>query len=400
MDRFLQNNTVLRIIAVILSCIIWLTVNAPSSAPASSQNGTIQRQFSYQVQVQTAADMVATTVSNPMAIVTVNVDALTASSLSSQMQSVTVIANAKGLGSGPHTVSLEAANMPAYNYTISPSAVSIVLEHKTQSQRDVKINVQGYPAGGYMAGTPTTNTPVVQIRGSKELVESVSSVVADISIQGSKQGVTKSVQLIALNSAGQPVTGAQITPAAVEVTVPIEAPQMNAVLVPQVVGSVAPGYAVGGLTVNPSSVTIFGAPNNLPNSQNISLPVNVTGMRQTTTLHTQIPLGTGVTRTVPASAAITVTIEPSASKFLTGVPIQVEHVPTGHQVNLSGPGTVDVTVSGPKSVIDALTASSVTAYVDASTLTSASTSAPINLLLPDWVQVNQLSLDKVPVVVK
>lgn len=400
MDRFLQNNTVLRIIAVILSCILWLTVNAPASSSPTNQGGTIQRQFPFQVQVETASDMVATQISSPTAVVTVNADVLSISSLSSQMLGVAVIANARGLGPGKHTVSLGTVNMPAFNYTISPSTISIVLEKKTQLQRNVKISVQGTPASGYMAGTPTTDTPVVQIKGSKEVVESVNSVVANISIQGSKASVTKSVPLIALNSAGKPVTGVEVIPANVNVTVPIEAPQVNATVVPQVVGSLAPGYAVSGVTISPSSVVVYGAPNSLPKTDSISVPVDVAGLRKTTTLQTQIPLVPGVTQILPSKVQVTVTVEASASKFLTGVPIQVQNVPSGKQVTLVGPNKVNITVSGPKSLIDTLNASSITAYIDASQLTAQSTSAPVNVLLPNWLQVSQISLNQVPVVVK
>lgn len=400
MDRFLQNNTVLRIIAIILSCILWLTVNAPGANSSANQSGTIERQFSFPVQVETAPNMVATKVSNPTVVISVNVDVLSVSSLSAQMLGVAVVANARGLGPGSHSLSVAAVNIPAYNYTITPSTISVFIERKTQSQRTVKLNVGGTPAPGYMTGTPTTDTPIVTVQGSKETVESVKSVVADVSVQGMKQAVTKPVPLIALDASGKPVTNVDLNPAQVTVTVPIEAPQMTANVVPQVVGSAAAGYAISGLTMNPNSVVVYGTPDVLPQLQTITVPIHVSGLRQTTTVHTSIPLPSGITKVVPSSVAATVTIEPSASKFLSGIPIQVENAPTGTQVTLSGTDKVDITVSGPQSLVQKLTSSSISVYVDASKLTHADTSAPVNVMLPNWIQVNQLSVNQVPVVVK
>lgn len=403
MDRFLQNNTILRIVAVILSCILWLTVTLAGAATSPSPAGTVVRQSSFQVQVETNPDLVATVVSNPTVVVAATVDVLNASALPAQMLGVAVVADARGLGPGRHTVALAAVNMPASlkgNFTIEPGTISILLEQKTQSQRNVKITVDGKPAVGYMSGTPSTDTPVVQVRGSQTNVAQVSAVLAPVSIQGLAESVTRSVSLTPVDATGKLVAGVELTPSSVNVTVPIEAPQMTATLVPEIVGTPAPGYAVSGVTVNPTVVSVFGLPTALPQSQTLAVPVNVNGMRNSTTLQSHLPLPTGVTKVDPLSVTVTLTLETSVSKFFTGVPIAIQNAPSQRQVKLSGPTLVDVTVSGPKSVVDGLTASSIQVYVDAGSLKPGDNSAPLNVLLPTWVQVNQLSLDKVSVAVK
>lgn len=403
MDRFLQNNTILRIMAVILSCILWLTVTIPGSDISSSQTGTVVRQSSFQVQVETNPDLVATVVSNPTVVLSVTVDVLNASALPTQMLGVAVVADARGLGPGRHTVALAAVNMPSIakgNFTIAPGTISIVLEQKTQSQRNVKITVDGKPAAGYVSGTPTTDTPVVQVRGSQDDVAKVAAVLAPVSIQGLAESVTRSVSLTAVDASGNPISGVELTPNSVNVTVPLEAPQMTATLVPEIAGTPAPGYALSGVSVSPTAVLVFGSPTALPQSETLSVPVNVSGIRKSATVPSHVPLPTGVTKVVPASVTVTVTVETSVSKFFAAVPIAIQNTPIHRQVTLTGPTWVDVTVSGPKGVVDGLTASSIQVYIDAASLQPGDSSAALNVLMPTWVQVNQLSLDKVPVLVK
>lgn len=395
MDRFLKSSAILRIIALVLACTIWIVVNAPNDGGFSVTTNTAR--FPYPIHVAVGTDMIVTQIDQPTAEVAVNGDTLSVTSLPAQMMGVSVIANAHGLGPGTHVLHLTASNMPDITYSIEPSTVTVVLERKAIVQKAVQVTLEGKPATGYNAGTPVTDTPSVQITGVNAAVQTVASVVADVSVQGASQPITKVVNLRPEDRFGKAVAGVELNPVTVTVTIPILPPQVAVNVVPQIVGAPAAGYAIAGVEINPASIFVTGLPAVTSNLHTWSVPIDVTGFRTTKTVHLKLPMHAGLTKLEPSTVEATVRIEPSASKTFTALNIQMNNVPKDVQVKFTGSQSVDVTVVGPASVIGTLTAAQLRVYIDAGILKPGSTSAQVDVSAPDWIQVAQLSANSVPV---
>jgi YbbR domain-containing protein len=395
-DRFLKNSAVLRIIALILACTIWIGVNTPSNGGFGANTGLTER-FAYPVHVDVAPDMVVTQIDKPTVEVAVSGDTLLVTSLPSAMMSVVVNADARGLGPGKHVLQLTAANMPPVHYSIEPSSVTVDIEKKITAEKNVHVNLQGKPSSGYEAGAPVTDTQTVQVTGVSQSVQDVVAVQANVSLQGATKALTQVVNLLPVDQQGKAIAGVELSPATVTVTVPIQPPQVTANLVPQIVGSPATGFAIAGVDLSTNSVIVSGSPTVTSNLQNMNLPIDVTGFRATQIVHLKIPLHSGMTKVEPSMIDATVKIEQSAAKSFTGIPIQVQNVPKDKQVKLTGTKTVDVTVIGPASVVNGMNETDIQVFVDGSKLTANSTSAPVQVSLPDWVKASTLSNNTVAI---
>ena len=399
MDRFLKNDLALRIVAVVLSVILWLTVTAQTSGPSTPTPTGVSEPFPYSVHLQLDPGMVVTTIDKPTAVVVVHGDSIDLTSLPAEMLSVVVTGDVKGLGAGRHVVKLQALGMPPVNYTISPSTVTVVLGKKDTVNKSIQVQVEGNAADGYNVGDVSTDVQTVTVSGVKDAVDQVAYVQAQVSVQGAKQTVTKVVDLRAVDSKGNPVSGVDVSPSSATVTVPVQSPRAQVSVVPQISGVPAAGFAVADVSVSPTLIQVAGTPAATSNMTSVDAPVDVTGFRKTQTVRVDLPLRTGITALHPHTIAVTVTIEPVASKTLTGVPVTIQNVPTGEKVSLSGIPTVTLSIAGPKSIIDKFSLKDVVIYVDASHLKVGDTSGTLVVSVPDWVQVTQLSLETVPVTV-
>ncbi|QSO50512.1 hypothetical protein JZ785_16450 [Alicyclobacillus curvatus] len=397
MDRFLNNNLVLRIVAVILACILWFTVNAPQPSSSPGQSAFTAKDFPYAVQVTVAPDMMVTSIDHPTVVIEVKGSLVDTNSLPSQMMGVQVDADGRGLGPGTHTLVLKAANMPAVQYSIIPQAIQVTLEKKVTASKPVRIQVTGTPATGYQVGKVQPDVQTVQVSGVSSAVERVVAVTADISVQAAKTTVSHTLTLEPIDKNGRPVAGVEVDPVNVTTVVRIEPPQVAVKIMPEVVGTPAPGYAISGLGLTQSSVNVTAPPDVTANLSTMSLPVDVSRLSATQTLNIPIVPQAGWSRVQPNSVQVTVQVEKSAARTFKGVPVQVVNMPQGLSVSLGSTHTLDIRVSGPVSIVSQLRTSDLVAYIDASNLTTGSTSAPVSVSVPNWVSVTQLSQNRFPV---
>lgn len=392
MDRWLFNETVLRVFALLLACAIWLGVNAPPAGNATPVPTGITERFPYPVHTIAAQNEVVTGLSDTSAQVIVAGTTADLTTLPGKMANVEVVADATALGPGRHAVKLAVINAPAVNFTVQPTTVTVNLERKVTEARAIHFVIHGSAASGYIVGSPSANTSTVDISGALSTVDKVTQVIASLELSQSRDTVTQTVPLSPVDSEGKVVSGVELTPSQSVVTVPLRAPSSVANVVVQAVGDPAPGFAVSGITVTPSTVQLYG-PGKLAAADTVTVPVNVAGIRQTTTVHVNVPSVPGIDRVVPSELSAKVDIQPSATRIFTSVPVHVTGTSRGVHVTVTGGQTVSVSVSGPKSVINRLTESAIIALADISKVTTGQATVPINVELPEWIHVTQLSRD-------
>lgn len=403
MDRLFQNNTVLRIVALLLAIALWLGVHAPNTSNSAPAAGVgISQQFPKTIQVETPNNLVAVSVQPAHGAVVVHVNPQNIASLPGEMVNVSLIADARGLSAGTHEVHVAALHMPGLNgstFSVQPAYVTVTLAPEVTKSLPVDVSVSGFAAATYTAGTPTTDVAAVQVSGAKANVAQVTKVIAKVSIAGMSHTVNHVAQLVPVNAKGDPVNGVTVSPQTCTVTVPISAPAQTVSLQPEVIGKPASGYAVAGVTVKPQTVQLTGS---LQTSTSgvapaLNLPIRVTNLSSTQTLNVAVPLVNGATAANPSTVAVTVQVQKSLSKTFTGIPVAVKNLQGSESVKFPAAHTIDVTVKGPQSVVSQLQASALQVYVDAATLTNSSTTAAIEVLTPSWVEVTRLSAYQVPV---
>jgi YbbR domain-containing protein len=393
MDKYLSNNNVLRVLAVILSVILWFSVQSPGQSTDAQANGTDK--FPIPVKVETSSGMLVTSVQPSTAVVAINENQVNIPQFSEQMLNVDLVANARGLTPGTHLISLSALHMPPVSHTIEPATVTVTLAKQSAVSHAVKVQVEGTPQAGYSVGTPTVSVSSVQLSGAKSALQSVVQVVAEVDVQGAAQDISEQVTLLPVNQSGQPVQGVTSTPATATVSIPVSAPTNSATLEANVTGTPAPGYAVAGVSLSPQTITVYGP--GTPNE--IQVPVDVSGLNRTTTKKLTVPMPASVQKAEPSTVRATIQIEQGLSKTLKNLTIHVQNAGSGQTVTFTGDSTVDISVTGPKSIISNLQATSIVPYIDVKGLKAGQHTVAVQVNSPNWVQVTQLSHTTISIII-
>lgn len=136
MDKLLRNNTVLRVVAVIIACILWLTVNAPNETVSNTGTGVEKIPFTLPVHIQLSSDMSVTSLDRDSATVNVGGDFSNVMGLPAKMLEVELVVHAEGLAPGKHTLQITALNIPTEvsSYSISPASIRVFVQKRTTNQ--------------------------------------------------------------------------------------------------------------------------------------------------------------------------------------------------------------------------------------------------------------------------
>lgn len=400
MDKLFHNDAVLRILALILACAIWLGVNAPNGNTSSGAG--LSQPYAFVVKVEVPQGMVATRVEPSFADVIVTGSGANVANVQAAMANVTVVADATNLSAGTHVVPLKLENMPNLSHTVDPKSVSVTVKAIETAALPVQVHIVGHLDPGYLEGTPKFESQSATVSGSTRAISKVTGVEARVWMGGKSSTFTENVPLIAVDSQGNRVEGVTVTPGYVTVTLPINARKTQVNLVPQVVGNPAPGYAVAGISLEPTVAIVQGVapkPSVGKKAANLMVPVNVSAMMNSSAVNVVIPLMDGMIQVEPSTILAKVTLEPSATRTLINIPVQSGRAPKGEIVHIQSPKTIAVSISGPESIIRQIRRSDIVAAADFSNVTKGDIIAPINVVVPNWVNVNQMSTNQVSITV-
>jgi YbbR domain-containing protein len=140
-----------------------------------------------------------------------------------------------------------------------PRAVQVQLDPVAERLLPVTVVLGTVPVG-VTVGTPEVEPSAVTLRGAQTRVESVSQVVARLSIDASGLSIDRDVDLVAIDGNGNPVPSVEIDPqrARVRIDVALELANRTLPVVPILTGAPGAGYRITAITVEPLIVTVSG----------------------------------------------------------------------------------------------------------------------------------------------
>ena len=140
-----------------------------------------------------------------------------------------------------------------------PRAVQVQLD--PVAERIVPVTVAlGTVPEGVTVGMPEVEPSAVTLRGAQTRVDSVSQIVARVSIDASGLSIDRDVDLVAVDGNGNPVPSVEIDPERVRVRVGValELATRTLPVVPILTGAPGAGYRITAITVEPLIVTVSG----------------------------------------------------------------------------------------------------------------------------------------------
>lgn len=291
--------------------------------------------------------------------------------VTAQENSIRAILDISNLSAGEHKkdIQIQIAARPMQLVLSDPASVPVTLERLATRSLPIDLSLSGQPAVGYQAGDPQTDATEVVITGPESLVERVQRARILLSFSGTRESIDQALPVLALDAQNAVVDGVTVNPQSVHVTIPVnQQGGFRDVAVKVIVsGQVAAGYRLENISVFPPVITVFASDSQLVNA----LP----GVIETETLNLQDAkeaISTRLALLLPENISIVgaqtvqVTVEVSpiqTSITLLNQPINVTGLGDGLAAQVS-PQTVDVIISGPLPVLDALTPQDIIVNID------------------------------------
>ncbi|MBK9923724.1 MAG: hypothetical protein IPP66_00400 [Anaerolineales bacterium] len=291
--------------------------------------------------------------------------------LTAQEKSVQATLDLSGLSAGEHlaTVQLHVLVRPYQIVLANPETVPVILEPIATQTLPIELSLGGIPAIGYRAGDVELDPKEVVVSGPKSIVDQVAKARVFVNLDGVRESVDQSNAIQILDENNSTVRGLTITPENVHVGVPVsQQGGFRDVAVKVIVqGQQAAGYRVENVSVFPPVVTVFASDpalvNALPGVVETQ-PLDLQDAKEDITTRLALNLPENVTLVGNQSVQVTVGISPiQTSLTLLNQTINVVGLSEGLAVQVL-PQTVDVIISGPLPVLDALTPQDVIVTVD------------------------------------
>lgn len=373
--KFVDNiGTIL--LALVLAVVIWVNAMYQNDRPQ-----TAWFPEAIPIEIQNAPSGLEV-VNNPARSVRVQIKAFTSSWNSLTADSFRATMDWRNLKEGSHSVPVKVTSSDRTVTIVStqPETVYVQLEPVRKVPMEVTIEVTDLdeiPLGYTIDPPPESDPRFVSVEGPASAVERVTSVVAAVSIGGEREHVERAVEPYAIDEKGQVVREVRLSPQTVNIAFDIEKKlNYREVAVRALIsGQPARGYFVSSVEVHPATVTVSGPPAvvaEMPGLVTTDGEVDTTGATRMLAKRLPLKLPPGVSvlsedENELQDVLVTVEIDPVMGGATVELPIQTRKIQEGLQAKLSVP-SVDVFLTGPAVVLDALQLDLLAAYVDLSGL--------------------------------
>jgi YbbR domain-containing protein len=278
-----------------------------------------------------------------------------------------------------------------------PSRVTLHLDERLDRSVPVRLLRSGTVAFGYVLGEPVIEPRTVDVVGAMSIVNQIDSATVELRLDGVTSEIDGRYTVGLADASGEGVSlearGLSVTPAAVRVRIPVTQEVSHKIVgvQPDLAGSLQSGYVVQGVTVDPSSVTIAGAPRAVSAVTFASTErIDLTGLSSTVTRQVTLAVPEGVSILQQEVARVTVNVSPLVlTQSFPSVPVP-EGLSEGLQVVSSIP-SVQVVFQGPASMLRAFGAGDFHATVDLQGLSAGTHSAAVTVEAPPGVTVQSVN---------
>lgn len=250
----------------------------------------------------------------------------------------------------------------------TPTAQPVLLEAVRTITLPVAIDVEGEVATGYQATLPVVAPDEVSIQGPLTLLTEVTIVSGVLDVAGVKDDVIEEVRVRPLDRDGELVPGLQWTPDRVEVRMGVRRklgykPEVE--VVPDLRGEPAPGYRLGSVSVEPSTVTLAGLPSVLEELPGFveTWPISVTGATEDRLELSPLTVPDNVVVVGVDYVTVTVEVLPIQSSRTMTATVESRGVPPGW-IATPSPTVVDVILEGPNAVLADMTSDDLRVVLD------------------------------------
>ena len=278
-----------------------------------------------------------------------------------------IIADLEGLDEGTHDVKLKAEGYGnGVEVATDPSNVVITLKKKTTAQFEVSYDLihLDQMENIYSVGTPVFESATVNVRASKDTLDTIAFVKALIDVSNKAEDFDQEARLVAYDDNGN-LVNAEIVPNVIKVHVPVTSPNKTVPVEVQISGEVPDNMAISSITLDQQAVTIYGAESTLQEIDKVVVTLNASTITKDSTILRPVVLPTGVSTANINQISLSVTVGELKSRTIRNVPIN--YINNTNNFKASQPDnktTTSVIITGTQENINMVTAEDINVYID------------------------------------
>ena len=363
MLRWIASNVPLVVLALILAALAWVVA-------VEEEDPTLEERYAQAIPVapsEPPAGMVIVGEFDEHVQVTVRAPQSVWSSI--KVDDFAVAVDLSGLDAGVQEVPVQVVlnKYPSRVVLVEPEYVTLELEPEAEVTVPVHVQVKGEPSLGYLVRTPVITPCQVTVSGPSTYVAQVVEVVTQVSVQDADAEIEGEFQLQLQDGEGQPVPYVTLALEKVNVRVPIELSVYYRPLVVKVIleGQFASGYRITEVSVEPPSVTVFGVPDVIAALPGFieTEPINLEGAQADVVARPVLNVPPNVSVIMDEQPVVRVSIEAIQSSLTVVITPTLQSLEPGFTATVS-PETVEVILSGPLPLLEALEADDMRVVLD------------------------------------
>ncbi|MBR1523519.1 MAG: hypothetical protein IJ641_03580 [Lachnospiraceae bacterium] len=371
------NNIGIKILALLLSVMIWLVVVSIDNPvkdqnftqiPVTVLNGDV---FEASGQAYELAD------SSSTVTVTARAERSVLSQLSRDDFSATIDMNNYANGRVPISVKANRLSDKIVSLTPRTAYATVDVEELGTKQFSIDYEITGEPAEGYSVGEVNLASNVVRVQGPESVVETIDRAVVRVSVQGMTRDMRTETPIIFIDRNGEDMDSSRLELSRTSISVTVEIWEDREVPVSySYTGIPAEGFATtGNLTATINTVSLSGDADALSGVGSITVPsdeIDITGATENYTtvidVAAYLPSGTSLADK-DMDTHSTVTVEIVAMNLMNvEVPVSnitIDNVPEGFAAEIgSGATSVVTSIRGLPEVLATVDGSMLTGHID------------------------------------
>ncbi|WHZ58015.1 CdaR family protein [Metabacillus hrfriensis] len=414
MDKMINNHWVMRIIALLMALILYVSVNFETPAP-KKQPGPVTSVFPSapsesakdtetipDVEVKTYLDQEDVIVTGVPETVAVTLSGPTNSLLKAkQLKDFEIYAELSDLSIGSHRVQLKHKNIADnLEVNLNPSIITVNVEEKVTRDFPVQVDFinKDQIETGYTAQDPIVKPSVVRVTGSKTLIDSIAMIKSRVNLQNANETIEQESKVTVYDDDGN-ILPLEVYPSVVDVTVPITSPSKKLPFKLKNEGELGEGLSISNIEAVPNEVTIYGPLDVIDPLEFIDgVTVDLSKIKDDTVLDVDIPVPDGVTKVSPEKIQIKVDVEKEEEKVLENLPVNIRGLGEGKIIQFLEPETeeLDLSVVGAPSVLTNIKPSDLELFVNVTDLSDGEHDVKVEVNGPQDIKWT-LPVDKVKV---
>ncbi|MFS1516703.1 YbbR-like domain-containing protein [Bacillus sp. SCS-151] len=407
MDKFMNNRWFMRIIALLLALMLYMSVYIQEQKEQSDGSLTLplfddSTEILEDIPVEVLYDQERFVVTGAPQSADVRLEGPTSKVKTIiALRNIKVYANLENKSEGNYLVTLEYENVDdKVNVTFEPtSRYEVALHEKVTQEFAIKVDYnESLVTEGYTVENLVPEPTIVSITGAKEEVERTAIVRAYIDLQDVIDDVTLESSVTVHDKDGQPLN-VEVEPANISVGVSIISPN-KVVPLNFIEEGTLQGIYIKNIEMVPDKVTVYGPKNvidSITKDDVIDIPIDLNSITKDEEIIIPIKVPEGATKIDPVEVKVAIDVEEEVTETFTDIPIVSEGLGEGLALSFSDleNGALDITVTGRKSSIENISNSNIKVTIDVANLPVGDYEVPVevSILNEEGIEPVDISLE-------